>query len=81
MTGASRAKLDSACNWHKANVVGWVITGAAGAAALGSFLMAFVRDREPAEATVSRGHRKRRELAITPIVTPDGGGATVRFDW
>lgn len=27
------------------------------------------------------GKRKRRELTVTPVISPDGGGATLRFDW
>lgn len=72
----------SACSHYTKRTIGWVVTGVVGAAMLGSFYMAFVRDREHTETqTAGRGHRKRRELAITPILTPDGGGATVRFDW
>jgi len=56
-----------------------------GVAVIGSFIMAFVRDTSsgPTEtkATASGGHRKRRELAITPVVSANGGGATLRFDW
>jgi len=74
--------LQNACDWHGRQVVGWVVTGVAGAAALGAFYMAFIRDRDHTETrTASGAHRKRRELAITPIVTPEGGGATLRFDW
>jgi hypothetical protein len=74
--------LSSACSWYNRTRVGWVVTGVVGAAAVGSFIMAFVRDREHTETrTASGGHRKRRELAITPVISPDGGGATVRFDW
>jgi hypothetical protein len=79
---ADKSALDAACSWRTGNMVGWIVTGVAGAVALGSFYMAFMRDGDPAESTTAgRGHRKRRELAITPIVTPDGGGATVRIDW
>jgi hypothetical protein len=74
--------LTNACDWHRNQIIGWVVTGVVGAAVVGSFYMAFIRDRDHAETrTVGGGHRKRRELAITPVVTPDGGGATVRFDW
>jgi hypothetical protein len=27
------------------------------------------------------GRRTRRELTVTPVISPSGGGATVRFDW
>lgn len=74
--------LDSACSWHDRQVAGWVVSGVVGAAVVGSFYMAFLRDRDHAETRTATGtRRKRRELAITPIVTPDGGGATLRLDW
>jgi hypothetical protein len=59
------------------------VVGVASAAVIGSFYMAYVRDSGSSESTktAGAGHRKRRELAVTPIVTPDGGGATLRFDW
>ncbi|HEX3759166.1 MAG TPA: PEGA domain-containing protein [Kofleriaceae bacterium] len=73
----------SACNWYTAQIVGWVVVGAMSAAAIGSFYMAYLRDNSGPEVVkaASGGHRKRRELAVTPVVTPDGGGATLRFDW
>jgi len=45
--------------------------------------MAFIRHSDGGEtqSVKNAGRRKRRELAITPIVTPDGGGATLRVDW
>jgi hypothetical protein len=76
--------FDNACTWHDRQLIGWVVTGVAGAAAVGSFYMAFIRDRDGGHTetrTANGGHKKRRELAITPVITPDGGGATVRFDW
>jgi hypothetical protein len=77
-----KGHLNSACSWHTNQIVGWVVTGVAGAAALSAFYMAFIRDRGHTETqTASGAHRKRRELAITPVITPDGGGATLRFDW
>jgi len=79
---ADNTSLKDACSWHDRQVLGWVVTGVAGAAALGSFFLAYVRDGDHTEArSASGGHRKRRELAITPILTPGGGGATVRLDW
>ena len=64
------------------STVGWVVTGVAGAAMIGSFVMAYLRDGKHTETkSALRSHKKRRELAITPVVTPEGGGATLRFDW
>ena len=77
-----RGHLKSACDWHDRQLIGWVVTGVVGAAAVGAFYMAFIRDRDHTETRTAGGsHRKRRELAITPVITPDGGGATLRFDW
>ena len=77
-----RSSFKKACDWHKYQVVGWAVTGVAGAAMIGSFVMAYLRDGNHTEPkSALRGHKKRRELAITPVVTPEGGGATLRFDW
>lgn len=65
--------------WKLSTIVGSVL----GVAAIGSFYMAYLRDSgsESEPKTSDRGHRKRRELVITPIITPQGGGATLQFDW
>ncbi len=74
--------FNDACNNYKYQKVGWVVTGVIGAAAIGSFIMAYLRDGSPSETKVTdRGHRKHRQLVVTPVATPDGGGATLRFDW
>ncbi len=82
LTGAPADHLKKACDWYKYQKVGWVVTGVAGAAMIGSFVMAYLRDGDHTESKNALvGRKKRRELAITPIVTPEGGGATLRFDW
>jgi hypothetical protein len=75
--------LKSACSHYQKRTIGWVVTGVLGAAVVGSFVMAYVRDHGDSERakTASRGHRKRRELVVTPVITADGGGATLQFDW
>jgi glycine cleavage system aminomethyltransferase T len=78
------AGLESACSYRTKNIVGWVVSGVLGAAVVGSFVMAYVRNNNDDDETArmaTGGRRKRREFAVTPIVTPDGGGATLRFDW
>ena len=76
-------RFTDACNNFKYQKIGWVVSGVLGAALIGSFYMAYIRDSGDAEVrrTAAGGHRKRRELVVTPVVTPDGGGATLRFDW
>ena len=76
------AGLKNACDHNQKNKIGFVVSSVLGAAVVGSFFMAFIRHGDSSETrSVSTGRRKRRELAITPIVTPDGGGATLRVDW
>ncbi|HEY0190109.1 MAG TPA: hypothetical protein VGC42_03250, partial [Kofleriaceae bacterium] len=72
----------SACDAVKYQKVGWVVTGVMSVAVVGSFVMAFIRDRSSSSEYQASGvHKKRREFAVTPIVSPDGGGATLQIDW
>jgi len=74
--------FNDACTNFKYVKVGWVVTGVLGAATIGSFIMAYLRDGSPSETKVTdRGHRKHRQLVVTPIAAPGGAGATLRFDW
>lgn len=75
-------RFNDACNNLKYQKIGWVVSGALGAAVIASFYMAYIRDSGGSESNkTAAGHRKRRALVVTPVVTPDGGGATLRFDW
>ncbi|HEX7837853.1 MAG TPA: PEGA domain-containing protein [Kofleriaceae bacterium] len=80
---ANNPALQSACSHYSKRTIGWVVTGVVGAAVVGSFVMAYLRDGGSESETKAAlgGHRKRRELVVTPIVTPQGGGATLQFDW
>jgi hypothetical protein len=82
-TGMSDLKnFKAACSNRKYQEVGWVVTGVMSVAVVGSFLMSFVLDRHSSETqSANRSHKKRREFAVTPIISPDGGGATLRIDW
>jgi hypothetical protein len=74
--------FQDACSNHKLEIVGAVVAGVFAVAALGTGYLAFIRERDHTESrTASGGHKKRREFAVTPIVSPDGGGATLRIDW
>jgi len=69
-----QAKYHSACNHYKLELVGWGGITLVGLTMIGSFVMAFIKDDDAVETKspgVARaGHRKRRELAVTPVVTP-----------
>jgi hypothetical protein len=79
---AADRDLKNACTDHDRWKIGVIVGSVLGAAVIGSFYMAYLRDGSETETkTAGRGHRKRRELAVTPIITPQGGGATLQFDW
>ena len=66
----------------KATHIAGYVTAAAGAVAIGTFVMGFIRGGDDSTEHAMRSHRrKQRDFLVTPVVTPDGGGATLRFDW
>jgi hypothetical protein len=65
----------------KANL-GWVGVGVGSVAALVGVYMITRESSETTSPTSTVGRqRTRKRFAVTPIVAPDGGGATVRIDW
>ena len=81
-SGAS--KFEDACDAKGRMPILGAVTG--GLAALGAGALIYVMvskdGTEEAPAGVSgRRAKKRKKFAVTPIVTPDGTGATLRFDW
>jgi hypothetical protein len=71
---------DKACN---ANTQRWItgpIAIASGVAAVGLLYFAF-RDTGAPKERQAGAVRKRRQLTVTPVISPSGGSATVRFDW
>jgi hypothetical protein len=59
-----------------ANVVGPM----AAAAAVFTGVAWYMSSRSKERSTVA-GKPAKKNFVVTPVVTPDGGGATVRFDW
>jgi hypothetical protein len=61
------------------------ITGLSAAAvggfALFAYYQGFVSKKESNNPTSGRSTRKKKQFAVTPIVSPDGAGATFRLDW
>jgi PEGA domain len=79
---AAKSNFIKACDNFKLQKIGWIATSVVGVAAIGAFVMAYVRDSGSSDSqTSARGRRKQRELVVTPILTPNGGGATLKFDW
>jgi hypothetical protein len=63
--------------------VGATVAVAAGGFALLAFYKGFIQ-KNPGSSTehASRGHRVHRDrFVLTPVISKDGGGATLRLDW
>lgn len=89
-TGNSDPDLvDSNERGDKAKVntwVGGVVMGVGLGVAAVAFYKGFIAtsksSSERSTAAKTRGKRQRRDrFVVTPIVAPDGGGATIRLDW
>jgi hypothetical protein len=72
--------FDKACTANKWRTTGAIVGIASGVLAAGALYFAYRGEGNTAE-TQAMGRRTRRQLTVTPVISPSGGGATVRFDW
>lgn len=63
--------------------VGGITAGVAGAFAVVALYKGFIaKDGGSSSEHVQNGHRVHRDrFVVTPVIAPNGGGATLRFDW
>jgi hypothetical protein len=83
LTGLAKEQYEDACGHTRNMWIAGSAAGVAGVVAAVSFYMGFVRSdggESNSTSSVTRKHRKQR-FAVTPIVSPDGGGATIRLDF
>jgi hypothetical protein len=73
--------LDEACKANKRRFIVGAVGIASGVLAAGALYFAYRSEGRVMEKSTAMGKRKRRELTVTPVISPEGGGATVRFDW
>jgi hypothetical protein len=82
---AGNKTIDDACSGYSLSKWGIVGVSVGGVAMAFTGYMAFMRSggeaRPVGMTTTGRRTTKKKELAITPILSPDGGGATFRLDW
>ncbi len=73
----------SACTWHDRQTYGIIGTGVGVALMAITGYLAFGRgDSESPKSTSTVGRRVRKpSIAVTPVVSADGGGAAFRIDW
>jgi hypothetical protein len=74
---------DKGDTYTAATYVTGIGMGVVGTIAIIAVYKGFVSKREsaPANSSVSGKPRKKARLAVTPVVGPQGAGATMRFDW
>ena len=75
------ARFDTMCSWRSYNIYSGIAAGVVGVVVVGSGIMAFRGASESSAPAVAGKARKRPQFSITPIVSPEGGGATFQFDW
>ena len=77
-----QGKFDAACSAKSR--MKWLVPVTAGLAVIGAGALIYVlvsKDEEsPPPGTAGR-RAKKKNFVVTPVVTPDGTGATLRFDW
>jgi len=76
------SKFDSACS-AKSRMT-WLVPTTVGLAAIGAGALIYVMiSKDDAEQRPAGAGRrvKKKTFIVTPVVTPDGTGATLRFDW
>jgi hypothetical protein len=73
---------DDGAKAHNMTLYGGIATAAAGGLAIFALYKGFIAKSDDSKEHAINGHRVRRDrFVVTPIVSPDGGGATLRFDW
>jgi hypothetical protein len=82
LTGAAKADYDKACSNTKNMWIAGTVGGIGGVVAIVAVYMAYVRGDSSESSATSSTHRARKQrFAVTPIISPDGGGATFRLDF
>ena len=74
----------SACTWHDRQTYGIIGTSVGVALMAITGYLAFGRgdSAESSKSVGTVGHKVRKpSIAVTPVVSADGGGAVVRIDW
>ncbi len=68
--------------FDKFNKIAGYTAAAVGGIALFAIYKGFIAKKEsPTQTTTGRSTRKKKQFAVTPIISPEGGGATFRLDW
>lgn len=75
------ACVEDGKKFDKFNKIAGYTSAAVGGIALFAIYKGFIAKKESPTQTTGRSTRKKKQFAVTPIISPDGGGATFRLDW
>lgn len=73
--------FDEACRHDKNNWTYGFVAGGVGVVAVIAGYMAFVRGGKESSSETASKRTPKRSIAITPVFTPDGAGATMLMNW
>jgi tetratricopeptide (TPR) repeat protein len=80
VTSFNYAGLQRACTWRSRIYIGYLLGGLGAVGTVVSLIM-LTRDTGTSEPPATGAHGKKPEVAILPIVMPDGGGASLSLTW
>jgi len=80
VTSFNYSALQRACTWKTRTYIGYGIGGIGVIGAVASLIM-LTRDSAPSEKSPTGARGKQSDVAIVPILTPDGGGASLTVRW
>jgi hypothetical protein len=79
--GKANLAFDKACSANTQRYISGAVGIAAGVLAAGALYFAYRSEGKTSEKSATVGRRQRRQMTVTPVISPSGGGATIRFDW
>lgn len=81
LTGEDLAHFKKACDHTRNMWIGGTIAGVGAIAAAVGFYMGYIRSDESSSQSASVKRARKPRFAVTPVMSPDGAGATIRLDF
>jgi hypothetical protein len=81
LSATAQSQYDQACDHVRNMWIAGSVAGVAGVVAAVSFYMGYIRSDSTESSTQTSRRARKQRFAVTPIVSPDGGGATIRIDF
>lgn len=74
-------EFQAACRGKTRTAIGAAMVGIGGAVGIGALVYMMVKKSPEERPTAMGGRTRKRDFVVTPVLSPDGGGATLQFDW